>query len=97
MFSQNVTSASAVIRKENISQHLALIQYLTAIPANWSVVYSLEWRSVIFLLTGFICRNMKRNNNTNFITSSGKRKESIQKRQLLPFKVSSLQESVRFF
>ena len=35
--------------------------------------------------------------NTNFITSSGKRKESIQKRQLLPFKVSSLQESVRFF
>ena len=159
MFSQNVTSASAVIRKENISQHLALIQYLTAIPANWSVVYSLEWRSIIFLLTGFIClqggkveqlivlscsafnnlfiviyfilvswetyrvnfffsegtrevtfkaktetgsptvtwtRNMKRNNNTNFITSSGKRKESIQKRQLLPFKVSSLQESVRF-
>ena len=54
MFSQNVSSASAVIRKENISQHLALIQYLTAIPANWSAVYSLEWRSVIFLLTGFI-------------------------------------------
>ena len=49
MFSQNVTSASAVIRKENISQHLALIQYPTAIPANYLIVIVFNPQKLILI------------------------------------------------
>ena len=60
------------------------------------------WYSHSYANALYYDKNSKRTftidkNNTSFICLSSNRKESIQKRQLFPFKVASLQEIACFF